>query len=122
MKTFLLLALFSFFSVLGLAQSVATIDKSWKIVPNENVCMVTEAYFPRPQIPVKVDGKTYYGCCENCKASLANDKKTRTAKDALTAKAVDKATSVIAANDAGYILYFENKSNFEKYLEKISKK
>lgn len=90
-------------------------DMSWKIVPNETVCMVTEAHFAKPQIPVKVGDKTYYGCCDGCKKTLTEDESARTAIDPLTKKSVDKATATIAANSAGKVLYFENKANFEKY-------
>lgn len=95
-------------------------DMSWKVVPNETVCMVTEAHFNKPQIPVKVGGKTYYGCCENCKKTLTEDKKARTATDPVTKKVVDKATAVIAANSSGSVLYFENKKNFDKYMKDSS--
>lgn len=95
-------------------------DMSWKIVPNQTVCMVTEAHFARPQIPVKVDGKTYYGCCDNCKQTLTEDKKARTATDPVSKKSVDKATAVIAANSAGNVLYFASKKNFEKYMKDSS--
>jgi YHS domain-containing protein len=91
-------------------------DMSWKIVPNETVCMVTEAHFDKPQIPVKVGNKTYYGCCEGCKKTLTEDQAVRTATDPLTKKSVDKATATIASNSAGKVLYFESKGNFEKYM------
>lgn len=93
---------------------------SWKIVPNETVCMVTERHFGRPQIPVGVGGKTYYGCCGNCKSTLAEDKGSRTAIDPLTKKSVDKATATIAANNEGDVMYFANKKNFEKYMKDSS--
>ncbi len=109
----------AFFTVLitSLAAFAQSHDMSWKIVPNETVCMVTEAHFAKPQIPVKVGDKTYYGCCDGCKKTLTEDKSARTATDPLTKKSVDKATATIAANSAGKVLYFENKGNFEKYMK-----
>lgn len=95
---------------------------SWKIVPNKNVCMVTDALFPKPQIPVEQDKKTYYGCCENCKATLKNDATSRTAIDPESKQPVDKATATIAANEQGSILYFQNRANFEKYIGKLKSK
>lgn len=85
------------------------------IVEREKVCMVNDTYFGRPQIPVRYSGKTYYGCCEMCKKTLAEDSRARTAPDALTGRSVDKSTAVIAAKEDGSVLYFENKTNFEKY-------
>ena len=92
----------------------------WKVVPNEEVCMVTDMHFTRPQIPVAKDGKTYYGCCENCKATIENDAKSRTAIDPHSKKSVDKAKAIIAANASGSVLYFQSKSNFDKYVAKIA--
>lgn len=98
------------------AESVKT--NHWKIVPNKEVCMVTNMHFARPQIPVAQNGKTYYGCCDNCKATIQKDATARTATDPVTKKPVDKATATIAADNTGSVLYFENKANFEKYLAK----
>jgi len=97
----------------------ATAAENWKIVPNKQVCMVTNAHFSRPQIPVEQDKKTYYGCCENCKATIQNDASSRSATDPQSKKPVDKATAIIAANDTGDVLYFENKANFEKYVQNL---
>lgn len=97
-------------------------NETWKIVPNKNVCMVTDQHFPKTQIPVQQDGKTYYGCCENCKATLASDPKVRSAIDPESKQSVDKATATIAANEDGSVLYFKNKANFEKYVKGLSQK
>lgn len=86
-----------------------------KIVPNKDVCMVTNVHFNRTQIPVEVGGKTYYGCCENCKKTLAEDASARTAEDPVSKKPVDKASAVIAVRDDGSVLYFESKENVKKY-------
>ena len=41
-------------------------------VPDANlVCMVNDRYMGVEQIPVQVEGRTYYGCCEMCKTRLA---------------------------------------------------
>ena len=79
------------------------------------VCMVNNQFMGRTQIPVTVDGKTYFGCCEMCKGRLARDATARVAKDPVTGKAVDKSSAVIAKNDDGQVLYFENTQNLERY-------
>lgn len=118
MKSILALLFFSVISAAGFAQSSHEgHNMSWKIVPNETVCMVTEKHFGKPQIPVKVSGKTYYGCCDNCKQTLTANKTARMATDALTGKPVDKATAIIAANNVGDVLYFANKKTFDAYLK-----
>ena len=86
-----------------------------KVVENEKVCMVTDMYFAKKQIPVTVESKTYYGCCENCKATLSNDAKARISVDPVSKKPVDKATAVIATRSDNSVIYFENKKNLEKY-------
>lgn len=84
-------------------------------VPNQKVCMVTNMLFPRDQIPVYHGGKTYYGCCENCKQTLSQDALARTALDPISRKPVDKATAVIGAFEDGSVLYFESKSTLKVY-------
>jgi YHS domain-containing protein len=91
------------------------------IVQNEKVCMVTNMLFSKKQIPVTHDNKTYYGCCENCKETLATDAKARTAIDPVSGKSVDKAKAVIAARADDSVVYFENKKNFEAYLKSAPK-
>jgi len=41
-------------------------------VKASEVCMVNDRVMGKPQIPVEVEGKTYYGCCEGCKSRLQN--------------------------------------------------
>ncbi|AHI06561.1 hypothetical protein BDW_10305 [Bdellovibrio bacteriovorus W] len=117
--------LMAFMTVISLG-SFATADttkaSAWKVVPNEEVCMVTNMHFTRPQIPVKADGKTYFGCCENCKATIQTDMTSRTATDPLTQKPVDKAKATIAADDRGAVLYFESRSNFDRYMKQLAGK
>ncbi len=113
MRTIAAILITVFVSITAFAQSH---EAAWKIVPNEDVCMVTEMHFGRKQIPVEVNGKTYYGCCAGCKKTLSTKLSARQAVDPVTKKTVDKATAVIAANKSGQVLYFESKQNFEKYL------
>jgi YHS domain-containing protein len=92
-----------------------------KRVENKKVCMITNAVFEKDQIPVPVEGKTYYGCCEMCKERLAKDASSRVAVDPVTGKNVDKATAVIAAQADGKVLYFESEKTLAQY-EKGQKK
>lgn len=114
MKPFLFALTAAVLSQFAFANPVRS--NSWRIVPNNEVCMVTDMHFGRPQIPVVKEGKTYYGCCENCKATIQKDAKAIMATDPLTKKTVDKAKATIAADSKGAVMYFENKSNFQKYF------
>lgn len=79
------------------------------------VCMVNNQFMGRPQIPIEVDGRTYFGCCEMCKGRLANDPTSRVAIDPVSQRSVDKATAVIGKTDDGTTLYFENEQTFAAY-------
>lgn len=114
---FLQIGLFSLLVLLTTAPA-AVAKESLTIVPHQKVCMVTNILFPRDQIPVVHAGKTYYGCCENCKNTLSQDATSRTALDPVTQKPVDKARAVIAAREDGSVLYFENQTTFKKYQSK----
>jgi YHS domain-containing protein len=79
------------------------------------VCMVNNTYMGKAQIPVEVQGKTYFGCCPMCKERLANEPDTRTAVDPVTGETVDKATAVIAKDADGNVRYFANQANLRGY-------
>lgn len=91
------------------------IPNALQTVDNNKVCMVTDRFMRSPQIPVNVEGRTYYGCCEGCKARLTNDPSVRSAIDPVTRHPVDKASAVIGADASGAVLYFENEGSFTKY-------
>ena len=91
-------------------------------VETKNVCMVNEHDMGKPQIPVEVEGKTYYGCCAMCKKTLAENATARVAIDPVSGKQVDKATAVIAAQEDGRVFYFENEASLAKHNAKFEKK
>lgn len=80
------------------------------------VCMVNNQFMGRPQIPVQVAGKTYYGCCAMCQARLESDASARTATDPVSQAPVDKATAVIGKTDRGAALYFASRQTFDTYV------
>ena len=95
--------------------SRAEANPSLAEVDSKYVCMVTNKLFPNEQIPVEVADKTYYGCCEMCKAQLANKPEKRVATDPVSGKTVDKANAVIGAAPNGSVYYFENKANLDSF-------
>ena len=88
-----------------------------EVVETSEVCMVNDRFFGREQIPVEVEGKTYYGCCEGCKTRLAEDEGIRYGVDPVSGEKVDKATAVIAARPDGSVLYFTSRETLERYDE-----
>lgn len=85
------------------------------------VCFINDQYMGKPQIPVPVDGKTYYGCCQGCADRLREDRSTRFAKDPHTGKEVDKATAFIASDPRGgaQVLYFESADTYAAYRASV---
>lgn len=99
-----------------LAVSTTSVSaESLERVQPVRVCMVNNTVFEKDQIPVEVDGKTYFGCCEMCKGRLAKDAAIRKAVDPVSGNEVDKATAVIGAGPDGKVLYFESEETFSRY-------
>ncbi|OYX20226.1 MAG: hypothetical protein B7Z16_06895 [Algoriphagus sp. 32-45-6] len=68
------------------------------------VCMVNDAYMGKPQIPVPVNGKTYYGCCEMCVDKLNNIESARIAIDPFSGNQVDKSEAfIVVTNTQGAV-------------------
>jgi YHS domain-containing protein len=86
-----------------------------RVTRTSQVCMVNDRFMSVEQIPVEVEGKTYYGCCAMCKERLARDKAAREAKDPVSGATVDKAKAVMGRLPSGEIVYFENARNLERY-------
>lgn len=105
-----IIAIFSFGSFTQAQQSSAL-----KPLDAKYVCMITNQEFAKEQIPVEVDGKTYYGCCEMCKAKIKNNAQSRVAIDPVSGNQVDKAVAVIGSAPDGSIFYFESEENMSQY-------
>jgi YHS domain-containing protein len=104
-----------FVCLLALFVGIAAAEPGLQRVETKRVCMVNNQVFEKDQIPVTVEGKTYYGCCEMCKERLSKDAALRSAVDPVTGKTVDKATAVIGALPDGKVLYFESEATFGQY-------
>lgn len=85
------------------------------VADTSQVCMVNNQFMGKAQIPVEVDGNTYYGCCEMCKGRLANDRSSRVAIDPVSEREVDKSLATIGQDASGAVYYFENAENLAKY-------
>ena len=90
-------------------------DAASRVADVDLVCMVNDRYMGVKQIPVDVDGRTYYGCCAMCKSRLAQDKTVREAVDPISGKTVDKATAVVGRLVDGSVLYFESATTLARY-------
>ncbi len=84
-------------------------------VESKKVCFVNNQFMSSDQIPVIVDNKTYYGCCEGCVTKLQqNLGNVRFSIDPLTGEKVDKATAYIVLKQGGGIdvQYFASEKNY----------
>jgi YHS domain-containing protein len=115
MKKILLTIALALFALPAFAQGGGDATAVLTPVKPEYVCMVNNAAFDKPQIPVEVNGKTYYGCCPMCKERLAKDVSARTAIDPVSGKSVDKADAFIGKAPDGSVYYFENEGNMKQY-------
>jgi YHS domain-containing protein len=99
------------------------IRPSGKLTPVETkmVCMINEHAMGKEQIPIEIEGRTYYGCCDMCKKALAADAAKRVAVDPVSGKQVDKATAVIAKQEDGRVFYFESEASLAKYNKQFEK-
>lgn len=89
-------------------------------LPSNKVCMVNNTYMGVEQIEVPIDGKIYYGCCENCVTTLNQKPESRYAIDPYSGEEVDKADAYIYLNpDSKYggVLYFKSFENFQANQE-----
>lgn len=110
-----------FFSINATAQGLSSSAQIEKVDSNK-VCMVNDKFMGIEQIPINVDGKTYYGCCKNCISKLQNNQNNvRFAKDPLTGEKVDKAEAYTASlkDRSRKILYFKSEQNYRQYLKKL---
>ena len=100
--------------ILTVTVSAATGERV-KPIDAKFACFINKQKFDKPQMPVVVDGKTYYGCCQSCAQTLTSDPKSRMDTDPVSGKRVDKATAVVGADKAGTVYFFENMKNLKKF-------
>ena len=84
-------------------------------VPSTHVCMMNNRFMGAAQMPVQVEGKTYYACCDMCVKRLNADPGIRSAIDPITKKPVDKSNAVIGKLPSGDVVYFESEASLRRY-------
>ena len=85
-----------------------------QIADPSTVCMVNDRFMGSAQIPVVVEGKTYYGCCKMCEKRLHDEPSVRSAIDPISHEQVDKASAVLAQDKSGNVLYFASESTLKR--------
>lgn len=98
---------------------VAFSDTAITKLPNNQVCMVNNRFLNSEQIPVPVNGKTYYGCCEGCVKVLKEDSASHYTYDLLSNEQVDKAIAFIIGKPGSKedVLYFKSEINATTYFK-----
>lgn len=103
---------------MGSSASIAPDEIKTPINPSL-VCMVNDAYKGKPQIPLPINGKTYYGCCQMCVKKLNEQEDARTPTDPQSGKKVDKVGAYIVLLDKkGTVGYFESQKSYEAFKSK----
>jgi YHS domain-containing protein len=97
------------------ASTVALPAGMSRVTDRSHVCMVNDFAMGRPQIPVEVGGRTYFGCCPDCKLKLETREAARTASDPVTGEPVDKATAVIVRDASGKVYYFASEDTLRRF-------
>lgn len=86
-----------------------------RVADASQVCMVNDQFMGKPQIPVEVEGRTYYGCCAMCKDKLNQQPAARMAQDPVTGESVDKATALIVKDATGKVMYFASEDTLRRF-------
>jgi YHS domain-containing protein len=86
-----------------------------KQVNPKNACFINKTRFNRTLKSVVVDGKKYFGCCDDCLAQLRDDPQARIAMDPVSGKSIDKAGAVIGVDKDGKVYFFENRENMRRF-------
>jgi len=94
--------------------------QNYEIVPNEKVCMVNDRFMGVDQIPINVEGITYYGCCEGCVKKLQeNLNDVRFGTNPINDTRVNKASAVIVQDKSnGSVFYFASKQDAQAFINK----
>ena len=115
------------FARLALTLLVATLGvgllwaASGNVDKREYVCMMQDMVLDKPGIPIQHEGKTYFGCCEMCKARIKGAPEQYTlAVDRVSGKKIDKATAFIYNLD-GDAFYFATAANRKAFAESPTK-
>lgn len=82
--------------------------------------MVNDRFMGVEQIPIDVDGTTYYGCCQGCVVKLQkNLNNVRFASNNLKGTKVDKARAIIVQDKSnGNVFYFASTQDAQIFLNK----
>jgi len=98
------------------SETAASADAVVRRVASDEVCMMNNRFMKEKQIPVEVEGRTYFGCCAMCKDKLTNDATARSGTDPISGRPVDKATALIGAKPNNAVVYFESQETFDAYV------
>ena len=86
-----------------------------RVVDATRVCMVTDRVMGKPQFPVVVNDRTYYGCCAMCKDRLLRETAARWGRDPATGEPVDKATALMIQDASGNVMYFASEATLRRF-------
>ncbi len=102
---------------------IAQQNEETNALDKTKVCMVDDEYKGEQQLTTIIKGKTYFGCCDPCIQTLNADSSFRFAIDPFSGLKISKAEAYIVRKTmkTDAVIYFENKENYQLYLNKIKK-
>ncbi|RZT91301.1 hypothetical protein EV201_3115 [Ancylomarina subtilis] len=96
-----------------------------EIITDSMVCMLRGDIKSRPTLPIEINSKTYWGCCQNCLGKLMrNENNALFALDPFSGQSVDKADAIIRQDPQNNkrVFFFKSNETYNQYLKIINKK
>ncbi|MGZ2369478.1 hypothetical protein ACXR6G_06805 [Ancylomarina sp. YFZ004] len=96
-----------------------------EIIPDSMVCMLGGDIKTKPTLPIEINSKTYWGCCQNCLGKLQrNENNALYALDPLSGESVNKADAIIRQDPQNNkrVFFFKSNETYNQYLKTINKK
>jgi YHS domain-containing protein len=96
-----------------------------EIIPDSIICMVRGDIKSKGSLPIQIEGRTYYGCCEKCLTKLEqNIDNIQYAVDPVSGQTFSKADAIVRQDpqDHKRVLFFKSDETYDQYMKLINKK
>src|SRR3546814_9013782 len=80
------------------SKDISAIPEENQVLDHSLICMVSSSFRGKQQLPVIINGKTYYAYCQTCVWKLNHVSELRYATDPLTGEKIDKASAIFTCD------------------------